>query len=116
MLGGMHLVPGMLKSHNFPEVCAAMAPKWMCINEGGAEARLDIVRRAYAAIGAEDRLQIGYYPCFTDPASRVDRGPIPPHGLSMPEYYADYCHIYPPDHSFRVEPSLRLLRKCFAME
>ena len=40
---------------------------------------------------------------------------MPDRGLSFEEFY-DRSYVDIPDHSFRAEPSLRLLRRAFRLE
>jgi hypothetical protein len=37
------------------------------------------------------------------------------YGLSSEQYYRDYNYVIVADHSFRAEPALPLLKKCFGM-
>lgn len=41
---------------------------------------------------------------------------MPMYGLSSEGYYKDYSYVIVPDHSFRAEPALRLLKKAFGMK
>lgn len=112
----VHILPGKFRYFTYPDLCAALAPTYLALNEGGAEEDLEKVRRAYDYVGAKDRLMISYYPRYSDPASRPhDREPVPDHGLS-PEKYFEYTATDAPDHSFRQEPSLTLLKRCFDLK
>lgn len=115
-IGNWHIIPGRLRYFGFPELCAALAPKYLAMTEGGPDEFLNIVKRAYAVCDAEDRLQISYYPAFADPASRTVHDDIPDHGLTREEFYTKYSYCLPPDHSFRAEPAIKLLKKAFGME
>jgi len=42
-------------------------------------------------------------------------GNIPMYGLSSEDFYKKYSYVVVPDHSFRKEPALKLLKKCFGM-
>ena len=110
--GNWHVVPGLWKYFTFPDMLAALAPKFLAANEGGAEEFLDKVRTAYAACGVPDRFQVSYYPKFADAAKK--HAPVPWQGLSSKAYYEDYCSVDVPDHSFRPEPSLKLLELAFS--
>ena len=92
-----------------------MACKYLAINEGGAEDVRRVIRWGYALAGAEDRLQESHYPKYADPASRIWDGPMPDRGLTFEEFY-DRSYVDVPDHSFRAEPSLRLLKRCFGLD
>ncbi len=110
--GNWHHVPGIWHYFAFPDLLAALAPKYLALNEGGAEEWLDKVRASYANAGAVDHLSIGGYPKFEDVPPK--KGAVPLFGLSEKELYEDWCHVDAPDHSFRPEPSMRLLTKAFA--
>lgn len=108
--GTWHFIPGIWRDFAFPDLLASLAPRYLALNEGGAEEFLDLIRSAYAARGCGDRLQISYYPDMQDKPEIKE--PVPMHGLS-PQGYFDHCGVIPSDHSFRIEPSLELLKKAF---
>ena len=110
--GNWHHVPGIWQYFAFPDLLAALAPKFLALNEGGAEEWLDKVRASYANAGAADHLSIGGYPKFADVPPK--RGTVPMYGLDQRTLYEDWCHVDAPDHSFRPEPSMKLLEKAFA--
>ena len=110
--GNWHMVPGVWQEFAFPDLLAAMAPKYLAVNEGGAEEFLDKVRRSYEFNGVADRLKIDYYPRFAETPKKHD--PVPLHGLEFREFYEDYSAVDVPDHSFRPEASMKLLRQAFA--
>ncbi|MBP5640348.1 MAG: acetylxylan esterase [Victivallales bacterium] len=109
--GNWHHVPGIWQYFAFPDMLAALAPKYLALNEGGAEEWLDKVRASYANAGASDRLSISSYPKFADTPPM--RGMVPLFGLDERRFYEDWCHVDAPDHSFRPEPSMKLLEKAF---
>ncbi len=109
------IIPGMWKWFNYMDLVAALAPKFVALNEGGATEHINTVRRAFECVDASERLQVTQYPMFADPAMRIhDNEKLPDHGLSHAEYYTR-CYVDAPDHSFRPEPSLALLKKCFGL-
>ena len=111
-IGDWHIIPGWWEYFDFPDLCAAIAPKYLAFNEGGADEWLDTVRRAYKLLDAEDKLQIGHYPKYQDEQSRIYHGQVPRYGLSFDDYLKwNYCDA--PEHSFKIEPSLQLLKKAF---
>ncbi len=110
--GNWHIIPGMWKWFNIPDLLAALAPKYLALNEGSAQEFLDTVATVYRAVGAEDHLQITHYPKYADPAARSLNGPVPDHDLSW-DTYCQWYNLDAPDHSFRAEPSIRLLKKVF---
>lgn len=106
------IVPGSWRYFGYPDLLAAVAPKFLAMNEGGADPFFDTVTRGYAMAGARDRVQITHYPKYADPATRPPYGELPMQGMSLEEIYR-YSHVDAPDHSFRAEPTLRLLRRAF---
>lgn len=94
------------------DLLAALAPKYLACNEGGAERYLDTVRHGYALAGVPDRLQISEYPKYADVTNRTHPEALPKYRLSE-EAYFEHCYVDAADHSFREEPSIRFLKKCF---
>ena len=115
-IGNWHVVPGVMRYFAFQDLCAAFAPRYLALNEGGAEEMLAVVERAYKFCGAEENLSISFYPAFADPATRTAHGKVPMYGLTRPQFYKDYSYVVVEDHSFRVEPSVALLKKCFGLQ
>lgn len=114
--GVWHYVPGFWHWFGFSDLLAAAAPRYLTINEGGADQFTDKVRAAYRLLGVEDRLQVVYYPKFADPERRKNwHLPVPREDLSDAEFYQDYNYVDVPDHSFRPEASLRWLKKGFGL-
>lgn len=107
-----HIVPGSARYYDLKDLCAALAPRPIAINEGGADEYFDEIRSIYKAFDAEDNLQITYYPHYQDPKTRNFHGKIPRSGLSIQNHF-DWSYVYPSDHSFRKEPSIRFLRRTF---
>ncbi|MBE6568307.1 MAG: hypothetical protein E7657_06585, partial [Ruminococcaceae bacterium] len=68
----------------------------------------------YALHGAEDHLQVTHYPKYSDPASRSKIYEPPMYGLSDDAYF-EYSNVDAPDHSFRKEPSVAFLTRCFGL-
>lgn len=110
-----HVIPGEFLYYGFEDLCAAVAPRYLCLNEGGADEYTEDVFRAYAAVGAEDHFLLTHYPVYTDPASRTHPEPMPDHGMSIESYF-EHSYVNAPDHSFRAEPSLKLLRRAFDLK
>ena len=108
--GIMHYVPGEWKYFSLPDILAANVPKYLAVNEGGAEDWIDKIRHSYAVAGVPERLQVSYYPKYQTPGPKE---PVPLHGLDFDKLYIDWCRVDVPDHSFRAEPSMRLLKKAF---
>ena len=111
-VGSWHIVPGMFMNYDEADLLAALAPKWLALNEGGADYYLDKIRMTYRMHGAEDRLQINYYPKYADPATRSKQYLPPKAGLSVESYF-EYTNTDALDHSYREAPSIALLKKAF---
>ena len=109
-----HMVPGTGRYFDLKDLCAAMAPRPLTMNEGGADEHFAEIRAAYAALGAEDKLQLGQYPKYTDPATRNHPEDVPLYGLSH-ETYFEHTYTDAPDHSFRKAPSVSFLKKHFGL-
>ena len=114
-IGNWHTVPGMLKYFDLRELCAAFAPNPLALTEGAGNYSLEIIRRAYAAAGVEDKLTVSYYPAYQEPATRNKLGPMPWYGMTEQDYF-DHNYLVAPDHSFRKEPALAFLKSCFFMK
>ena len=110
--GNWHEIPGLWKWFSHQDLLAALAPKYLACNEGGAERYLDTVRHGYALAGVPDRLQISEYPKYADVTNRTHPEALPKYRLSE-EAYFEHCYVDAADHSFREEPSIRFLKKCF---
>ena len=115
LLQTFHILPGDFRYFGFEDLCAAVAPRYLALNEGGAEEYTNDVRRAFVAAGAEDHFQLTQYPAYTDPATRTHHEPMPNYGLGIQSYF-DISYVNAPDHSFRAEPSVKLLKKCFGLK
>ena len=111
-VGSWHVVPGSYMSYDRTDMLAALAPRWLALNEGGAQYYLDKVKSTYTLLDAEDRLQITHYPKYSDPASRKQYDVPPRAGLSA-EGYFEFTSTDAPDHSYREAPSIALLKKAF---
>ncbi|MCQ2386334.1 MAG: alpha/beta hydrolase family protein, partial [Clostridia bacterium] len=109
-IGNWHEIPGLWRWFGHQDMLAALAPKYLALNEGGAEEWLDTVRRAYEINGVSARLQITYYPKYRD--SEQNRLPMPDKGLSIDTFF-EIAKVDAPDHSFRGEPTVRFLKKVF---
>ncbi len=110
----IHLVPGTGMYYDLKDLCASLAPRPLAMNEGGPDCYLDVIRATYALMGAEDKLSVTHYPKYQDPASRTYHGEIPLKGLSVQSHF-DWSYTDAPDHSFRKEPSVSFLKKCFGL-
>lgn len=102
---------GKMKAYGYQDLCAAFAPRPLALTEGGADQLVNTVRRGYAACGAEENLQVDYYPAYADPATR-QLSKLPELGMSRSEF-ARYSYVDGVERSFRGEKAVALLNKCF---
>jgi hypothetical protein len=113
-VGNWHEIPGSHATYSRPDVLAALAPRHLALNEGGAQYFLDQIRRAYALFGADDNLQVTHYPKYAEKESRSTQYEPPAYGFSADTYF-EYTNTDAPDHSYRAEPSVALLKKAFKL-
>ncbi|MBQ2968566.1 MAG: hypothetical protein IJE10_10675 [Clostridia bacterium] len=111
-IGNWHEIPGSFQYYTRPDILAALAPKYLALNEGGAQIYLDKIQKAYSLFGKEDRLLITHYPKYQNADTRSKQYEPPAFGLSDAAYLA-FTNTDAPDHSFRAEPSVRLLNLAF---
>ena len=114
--GNWHIVPGQFANFGYQDLCAAFAPRYLGMTEGGADEFMHTIQRAYEFCNAQDHLVINYYTDYQDPAARQMDVPVPEYGLSSSDFYRKYMYVTVSDHSFRKDPALKLLKKCFGME
>ena len=55
------------------------------------------------------------YTDYQDPQKRKMDVPVPAYGLSSADFYRKYMYVTVSDHSFRKEPALTILKRCFGM-
>lgn len=108
-----HLLPGQFQYFSTPDLCAALAPKPLALDEGGADAYFETVKRGYQLVGAEENLQFVHYPKFQNPEDRKYHGEIPKYGLTMDEYVKGWCYCDVPEHAFKKEPAIAFMKKLF---
>ena len=111
-VGNWHEIPGYFASFTRPDVLAALAPRYLALNEGGAQFYIDKIKRAYRIFDAEDRICVSHYPKYSDENSRSTQYEPPKFGLSADTFF-EYTNTDAPDHSYRAMPSVRLLRTAF---
>ena len=97
-----HLVPGMHEWFSFPDLIAAFAPNPMLLSEGGVQADLERIGKAYEVAGAPENYRYVHYPEYQDPANRkYDYIPIP-EGITNEEYFK-YANVVPARHFYKSE-------------
>jgi len=114
--GNWHIVPGQFATFGYQDMCAAFAPRYLGMTEGGADEWMNTIKRAYAFCGAEDRLITNYYTDYLDPEKRNMNVDVPNYGISSSEFYQKYMYVTVSDHSYRGSPAMKLLKMCFGMD
>ena len=110
-IGNWHYIPSLWKWCGFSDILAALAPKPLLISEGGPWEFTQKIRSAYRLTDAEHKLQICYYPEYSDPDSRkYDNILLPDKNLSTTEFF-EYCYVNAPEHSFRSEYAIPWIQK-----
>ena len=87
-----HVVPGMFRWFDFPDLLSSLAGRPLIMTEGGARQHLDQVRRAYRERRSPHLLEIHHYPRYADPAARIHDDDEIPEGLTMEEYFT-YANV-----------------------
>jgi len=96
-----HSVPNFWHYFDFPDLCAALAPRPLIITEGGLPRDLELVKNAYKIAGSENNFQYYYYPKFEDPEYRSNMKDIP-EGIDRTTYLRD-VNVDPSNHYFKEE-------------
>ncbi|MBR4864487.1 MAG: hypothetical protein IKU07_07915 [Oscillospiraceae bacterium] len=115
-IGNWHIMPGKMSTYGYQDMCAAFAPRYLSLNEGGSYEMVETVRRAYRFCNAENHFQVNYYPAYSDPETRTKNEDMPLYGLTSPQYYRDYSYVIVSDHSFRKDAALALLKSAFSID
>ena len=110
-----HLVPGFLQWFDYTDLLAAMAPQPLLVCEGGVAYYVNLVRKAYKILGAEDNLHVGYYSKYANPADREHDLDDIPEGLTNDEYY-EYAYIDVANHYFKAETAVPWLSGVFSRQ
>ena len=114
--GNWHIVPGQFSTFGYQDMCAAFAPRYLGMTEGGADEWMHTIQRAYQFCGAEDHLLINYYTDYLDANKRQMDVNVPDYGISCDEFYQVYMYVNVSDHSYRGTPAMQLLKRCMGME
>ena len=108
-----HVVPGMYRWFDAPDIQAALAPRPLLYTEGGRAPHITRVRTAYKMAGAQDNVQVRYYKRYETADSRLyDDQPIP-EGLTQEEYFL-FANVDVAEHRFHPEHCVPWLTGVFA--
>ena len=113
--GNWHHVPGLWKYFGFPDLLAALAPKPLALNEGGAPELVAKIEVAYKLLNSDNNLSFSSYPKFTDADPIQDsEKTIPLQDLSTSDFFKE-AKVDVADHSFRAKVSVNFLKKHFGV-
>lgn len=103
-----HLIPGMLRALDFPDLVAALAPRPVLCTEGGMDRDFRRVARAYALCGAPCAFKGVHYARYADPATRQQLEAMP-RGIDGDTFFR-LANVDPPHHGFKAEHALPWLK------
>ncbi|MCD6359306.1 MAG: hypothetical protein J7M38_00495 [Armatimonadetes bacterium] len=113
VLGLHQYVPGFLEWFDYTDLLASLAPRSLIITEGGRTRDIEVIRRAWRMLGAEENFELAYYPKFADPASRRFDDVDMPEGLDFEEFFK-YVNVDVEQHSFKYEVAVPWLKRQLA--
>jgi len=93
-------VPGFLEWFDYTDLEASLAPRPLLISEGGRTRDIERVREAYRLLGAQENIEVVYYPKYATPDLRPYDDVDLPEGLTMEEYF-EYANVDVPEHCFK---------------
>ena len=96
-----HLIPDYWKYFNFPDVVASLAPRPIIFTEGGLDRDFDLVKSAYAVMGASQNIKCYHYPKFAKLENRSQLKAVPM-GIDAKTYFR-LVNVDPPAHYFKYK-------------
>lgn len=106
-----HLIPGLWKEFDFPDLVAALAPRPVIMTEGGLDRDFNIVREAYGIAGVPEMVSVHHYAAFEDPDCR-NKESVLPRNLDRTEYFR-LVNVDSPRHGFKKEHVRLWLKRLF---
>lgn len=103
-------VPDLLVWFDYTDLLASLAPRPLLITEGGRTRDIDRIREAYRILGAEDQMEVAYYPKYATPDKRPYDDVDLPDGLTREEYFL-YANVDVPEHSFKPDVAVPWLAR-----
>ena len=95
---------------DYTDLLAALAPRSLAITEGGRTKDMDQIREAYRTLGAEENMEVAYYPKYATPDKRPYDDVELPDGLTPEEYFL-YANVDVPEHSFKPDVAVPWLAR-----
>ncbi len=100
-----HVIPGLVKWFEFPDLLASLAPRPLIICEGGAIAHLEMIARAYEIVGAQKNYAYHFYPKYCHATDRRFDYVDIPEGLKQDEWF-EHVNVDAPNHSFKGDVAI----------
>lgn len=97
-----HSVPGMWQWFDYPDILASLAPRHIIFSEGGTLTDIELIKRAYNIMNAQDNLAFYHYPKYKDPLNRKHDYEYIPEGLDHNEFW-EYYNIDGHNHYFKAD-------------
>lgn len=104
-----HLIPEFLCHFDFPDLVAALAPRYVICTEGGMDRDFRLIAKAFQLSGCPERFQYEHYPKFADPADRRFLDHLP-EGINRDVFFR-LANVDPPQHYFKKERVLAWLKE-----
>ncbi len=96
-----HLIPGFLCHFDFPDLVAALAPRYVICTEGGMDRDFGMIKKAFQLAGHPERFVFHHYPRFSESESRTYLERLP-EGIDRSTFFR-LANVDPPMHYFKKE-------------
>ncbi len=96
-----HLIPGFLCHFDFPDLVAALAPRYVICTEGGMDRDFGKIKKAFQLAGYPERFVFYHYPRFAALEARTYLDRLP-EGIDRSTFFR-LANVDPPMHYFKKE-------------
>lgn len=107
-----HLIPEFLVEFDFPDIVAALAPRYVICTEGGLDRDFNMISRAFETAGVPEKFEYHHYAKYVDPADRVPVETMP-EGINRDTFFR-LANVDSPRHYYKAEHILPWLRRILA--
>lgn len=98
-----HLIPGFLTEFDFPDIVAALAPRYVICTEGGLDRDFRIIDRVFKNSENPEGFEYYHYAKYQDPANRILlNSDTVPGNLDRKEFF-ELVNVDSPNHYFKKE-------------
>lgn len=104
-----HLIPEFLVEFDFPDIVAALAPRYVICTEGGLDRDFEMIARAYTTAGVPEAFEYHHYAKYVDPADRIPVTTMP-EGIDRDKFFR-LANVDSPRHYFKAEHVLPWLKR-----